>query len=199
MTKADHRRNNMLTKELTRVLNTEKFQAFTLTKIGYEGRMGSTMIIFSPEGIVILGDLVPGHSNGNGVVSTLGYGIGWFSGQLSPHYLAEKFLRQGWHAELAVEELKEWQKNGGNQYYDDETPLSKEKQEELQELIDYLECGDIGPERYYDVMMEIYDNPDIFCDGAPGHGYDPSDLGWLVAIQVRFAELYREKYATEET
>lgn len=69
-----------------------------------DSRMMSTLFLFTPEGIVILGDLRPGD---NGVISDLGYGLDWFSGKLSERYLCEKFLQQGWHHEVAHERLKE--------------------------------------------------------------------------------------------
>lgn len=61
--------------------------AYYLKKPG-DGRMCSTLIIFSAEGITIIGDMVPCR---HGVNSSLGYGIGWFSDTLSPGYLGEKF------------------------------------------------------------------------------------------------------------
>ena len=44
------------------------------------GRMMSTLITFTPEGIVIMGDLCP---DGSGVISCYGYGRKWFVGKLS--------------------------------------------------------------------------------------------------------------------
>ena len=62
-------------------------QAFYLKREG-SGRMMSTLIIFSPEGITLIGDLVPCR---HGCNSALGYGLRWFSDELSPDYLQEKF------------------------------------------------------------------------------------------------------------
>lgn len=87
---------------LEQVLDTEKFKAFYMRPPG-GGRMMSTLFLFTPEGIVIMGDLCPGHSGGNGVVSALGYGLRWFTEELSGDYLCQKFLQKGWHAELARE------------------------------------------------------------------------------------------------
>jgi hypothetical protein len=83
----------------------EKMQAFWMKK-PERGRMMSTLLVFTPEGIVITGDLCP-RAGTRGVVSDLNYGIGWFSGKLSPDYLCEKFLDREWHAELAAQDLKE--------------------------------------------------------------------------------------------
>lgn len=83
----------------------EKIQAYWMKKPG-EGRMMSTLILFTPEGIVITGDLCP-RVGTRGVISDLNYGRGWFSGKLSGDYLCQKFLDKSWHAELATEDLKD--------------------------------------------------------------------------------------------
>jgi hypothetical protein len=65
------------------------------------GRMQSCLIMFSPEGINILGDLCPGNDARNSGVHAYGYGLDWFAGHLSWSYLCEKFLSKEWHKELA--------------------------------------------------------------------------------------------------
>ena len=204
MRKIEHYHREMQDKELIQVLDTEKFAAFMLRKKDYAGRMCSTMITFTPEGIIIHGDLCPNHP---GVISQLGYGLRWFSESMSGGYLCEKFLRHTWVAELAVRDLKAWLEDGGNPYGDKDEPLESDRLEQLQELIDYLEGGDANQYEFYDKLLEIYDPPtyglsgkmdsirrypDIIVDGVPGWGYDPTAAGWLIAIQRRFAELYRE-------
>lgn len=88
---------------LEQVLDEEKFKAFYLREKP-DSRMMSTLFIFSPEGIVLMGDLTPQlHST----ASCLGYGLAWFAGRLSETYLCEKFLEKRWNQELAVEELNE--------------------------------------------------------------------------------------------
>lgn len=57
--------------------------------------------------ICIAGDICLG-GNENGIVSTAGYNLAWFAGQLSECYLCEKFLRQEWKWVVAVEEIQ-WQ------------------------------------------------------------------------------------------
>ena len=79
-------------KELSRhflyqVVDTVDVQAYYLKRPG-GSRCMSTYIMFTPEGIMITGDLCPHY----GVVSNHGYGVGWFSGQLSPSYLCKKFM-----------------------------------------------------------------------------------------------------------
>lgn len=92
---------------LEEVLDSPKFQAFYLKEPGL-GRMQSTLILFTPEGIIITGDLCPGNDPRNsGVTSSLGYGINWFAGKLSPCYLCEKFLSEGFHKEIAGLDCRE--------------------------------------------------------------------------------------------
>lgn len=77
--------------------NTPHTQVFLLRK--YPGRtMMSSVLIFTPYGITLTGDL---RVEGNGVCAP-GYGLDWFT---QPHpdrrYLAAKFLRTGWVPECA--------------------------------------------------------------------------------------------------
>lgn len=98
-----HMRESLKGHFLEMVLDTEKFKAFYMREKP-NSRMMSTLFIFHPEGITIAGDLTPAlHGN----CSTIGYGLDWFASKLSETYLCEKFLTQGWHAELAEEELAE--------------------------------------------------------------------------------------------
>ena len=99
-----HMRESLEGHILEQVLDTQRFKAFKMKRPG-SGRSMSTQILFTPEGIVISGDLCP-RPGTRGVVSDLGYGLDWFSGRLSEGYLCEKFLQTGWHRELAEEELK---------------------------------------------------------------------------------------------
>src|ERR1700744_5534707 len=81
----------------------EKVKAFYLRRPG-DGRMMSCLILFTVEGIVIMGDLTPCH---NGVISCLGYGLGWFADRKSEDYLCEKFLRKEFVPKLALESFRE--------------------------------------------------------------------------------------------
>jgi len=165
---------------LEQVLDTEKFQSFYMKRPG-GGRVMSTLITFTPEGIVIQGDLTPGR---HGNVSCLGYGLGWFRGQLSGSYLAEKFLQQGWYTEVAVVDLREFLKNiaDGNE---EAKPGDVEK---IQELIKRCEDGDIGTEGFREAWEDIYE--DWCWDWSLGWGYNPTEHSWLCVIQQRFAALY---------
>ena len=186
-TNEGHFRRGMRSKALTQILDLENWKVFRLHEVERRTRMGSTMITFTPEGIIIHGDLSPGR---RGVISDLGYGLGWFSSSLGGGYLCEKFLAQGWHEEIALDEIKGWLDNGGGPWGDDE-PASPEVVEKLTELIDRMERnGPMGEQQFYEGLMDVYDDPDLFDDGGPGWGYDPVEAGWLIAIQARFAELY---------
>jgi hypothetical protein len=90
---------------LEQVLDTPKFKAFYLKEPGM-GRMQSCLILFSPEGINILGDLCPGNDTRNSGVHAYGYGLDWFAGRLSWSYLCEKFLSKDWHKEVAIEDCR---------------------------------------------------------------------------------------------
>ncbi len=172
---------------LEQVLDTEKFQAFYMKRPG-GGRCMSTLITFTPEGIVIQGDLTPGH---HGNVSCLGYGLGWFRGRLSGSYLAEKFLEQNWYPEVAVADLQLFLKGiaDGSQ----EAKLGDV--EKIQELISRCCDGDLHVEGFRDAWEEIYE--DWVWDSCFGWGYKPSEHSWLCVIQQRFAALYNAANADD--
>jgi len=134
------------------------------------------LLLFSPEGIVLQGDLTLER---NGSVSTLGYGLAWFTGRLGWSYLAEKFLTKRWVPELAEEHLREWV---------DEYP---EHSAELQEIADNV--SELDQRELRDRLYEI--EPGLVDDYVPGWGYDPNEAALLQAIQSRFAELYAEHRA----
>lgn len=102
-----HMRESLKDHYLEQILDTDRFKAFYMRR-EKGSRVMSTLFIFHPEGISICGDLVPGH---HGDSSALGYGINWFAGVLSEGYLCSKFLLQGWHADLAEDELNEMAAN----------------------------------------------------------------------------------------
>jgi hypothetical protein len=149
-----------------------KVTVYYLKKPG-DGRMMSTMLIFSPEGIVLIGDLTPQM---NGSISSYGYGIDWFASRLSEDYLCEKFLHKQWQVALAKETMQsDW-------WQDDLTPQQKEG---VEEIIHWME--DHGWEWLYNELLDL----GIVCDdGVPGYGYVPHEAGWLCAIQQKFVELY---------
>lgn len=153
-----------------------------------EGRMMSTLVLFSPEGIVLQGDLTPER---NGTVSCYGYGIGWFGSPKSEDYLCEKFLEKRFVQEAAITELKDpdsyWRDLSGI-----ETGEWYRRIERLDEIIDDLESD--GHEAEW-LIGELEDAGCVVDDWPPGWTYEPREAGWLCAIQQRFAELYQEELA----
>ncbi len=131
--------------------------------------------------LCLTGDTCFGPENSGGVVSNPGYGIGWFSGHLSQSYLCEKFLRQCWQWEAAIETMKCHIED------DDEDSWWVQKAEALQR---FIAC----PGWKYDTPteMEYYEAMvDLGHDGCelPGFDYPRAEAGWLCAAQQRFREL----------
>jgi hypothetical protein len=151
--------------------------SFYLRKPG-EGRMMSCLITFTPEGIVLQGDLTPGRT---GNVSVPGYGLDWFAGQLSEDYLCEKFLERKWSSSLTRRAIRE-------------TILEKRRQGDIGKLdarmlwseVHHLEDED--QQAFYDFITNELDGDgeDMRMD------YDKGEAGWLCAIQKRFSDLYNE-------
>ena len=138
-----------------------------------------THILFAARRIIITGDLCIGPTNG--VISNVGYGLGWFSTKKSEDYLCEKFLRQQWQDEAAAETIRWWLEIGEEPY--------QSKREELESIADKLECGEMDSRDLYDAL----DEAGIHCDdGIPGMDYPRADAGWLCAINQLFAEKYTE-------
>lgn len=156
-----------------------------------EGRMMSTLLLFTPEGIVLQGDLTPER---NGTVSCYGYGIGWFGSPKSEDYLCEKFLEQKFVQQAAIAELEDpascWRDPSGI-----ETGEWYRRLERLDEIIDDLEADGHDAEW---LIEELEDAGYVVDDGPPGITYDPREAGWLCAIQQRFAELYQGELARDQ-
>jgi hypothetical protein len=160
---------------------TETVSAWYLKRPG-KTRMMATLITFTPEGIVLQGDLTPGQ---NGNVSVGGYGIGWFSGDKSEDYLCEKFLTKEFVPELAIEYFKDqifrWRREDPNGNF------SKEQAREAWDDIVTLERNqEVYSHTFYELYSETFnDTPEC------GYGYNLGEAGWLCAIQQKFAELYK--------
>lgn len=134
--------------------------------------------------LCITGDIMLGRDD-HGLVSTMKYGIGWFSGHLSEGYLCEKFLSHVWQWEIAVEGIEDRIET------DEEDGGWKHHADALREFIakpGWRHDGLGGPDawEYYDRMREI----GCETDELPGYGYPRVEAGWLCAIQQRFQELY---------
>ena len=175
------------------VVETDRVQVYRCSRPG-EGRIMSFQVAFTPEGIAIQGDFTPEQ---NGCVSSYGKGRGWFAGQLSPRYLAEKFLQKGHHAEQVVCWLLDHADDLEQQLLDEDLPtrLDEEDQARLRERIAKireLAQGDEvleSPERFRDAFEAIV--PDWDWDDGPWD-YQPQALADLAAIQQTFARLWAE-------
>jgi hypothetical protein len=162
----------------------ENVRAYYLTLPG--DRNLSCLVTFSPEGITLTGDITPGPDCG--CVSFGCYDERWFAAELSPSYLAEKFLRKSWSPDVAADELGEM----FGEEMRDEPDVERRAAfaAELEELSGRLRAHELGPDG---LASELQDSV-FLCDydGLPGYDYPPSDLAWLVAIQRKFSELYQE-------
>ncbi len=175
-----HMRESLSRHALMQILDAGKFKSFLMKRPG-EGRMMSTLIIFTPEGIVISGDLCP-RAGTRGIVSDAGYGIGWFRGRLSERYLCEKFLREEWQLEVAVPQLRS---EIEDRIDDEGRGIFEEKLEAIAGMLE-RETIRSGEDLYDELSSAGYEA----SDGIPGMDYNLADAGWLCAIQQRFAQLY---------
>lgn len=171
--------------QLSLIAEGKGFYSFYL-KDPSKGRMCSCLITFSPEGITITGDLTPER---NGTCSVYGKGIGWFSGTLSPRYLAEKFLVEKFTTEEAIRQLKDknhWLRDADYHSFENEKKELPKLIEELDQLIYFLD-GSLKPE--YDIYEFFTDHDICTADGIPGWNYLPREICLLSAIQIKFASL----------
>ena len=151
------------------------------------------------EQITLSGDIHPGPSS-HGCVSNMGYGIDWFGGRKSTHYLCEKFLQTVWVPEYARDILtdKLTQLRGDDLASLDATERREQKRN-IRILEDSIEAfgdddeGDVC--RSADAFSEFYS--DSLKEEYEGEGFTYSirDGSWLVAIQRRFAECYQAQLA----
>ena len=140
------------------------------------GREMSTLFLFTPEGIIITGDLCP-RACRRGCISSLGYSLGWFtSSELGEDYLCEKFLERGCYAE----NVRQWLE------YVSKSDEDMEKRSIAANLLDSAPADDDEASNFlFDALQQLgedYDNQ--------AQGYEPSDAGWLCALQQRFRALY---------
>jgi hypothetical protein len=126
--------------------------------------------------IVIFGDAMLGYL-GRGVISTPGYGLDWFTGQLDPGYLAEKFIARAWCEELAEDFLETELADTEN--LDDNRKMA-------------LEWIKNGGDLCRDAFMREWVEHMVDTDDWPSESYNPAEISMLHVIQMRFAELHRE-------
>ncbi len=172
--------------ELVVVEEGARVQSYYLKHPRQELRIEGCLLLFSPEGVVITGDYVPGDKHS--VSSPFGYSREWFAKDLSPSYLASKFLKEKWQSKFAAEELRQI--------------LEEEEQEGnpsklaiiglyhvADELVNELDDSGLTEEYFYEKLVEGgWDT----SDGIPGYDYDPNEYSLLIAIQRRFAEVWKE-------
>jgi hypothetical protein len=156
-------------------------------------RAQSTYILFTKEGIVVMGDLCPGR---NGVISNLGYGVEWFSGRLSEDYLCSKFLDQS----LNKEGFRTWLEGRlGDEQRERADVIDKREDDENRQVakhernIEGLKQAlrDVNDDSILEAVREsiLLELGEYQGDGQ-GYDYEPREAGHLCAIQQRFAALY---------
>lgn len=163
-------------------------------------RLMGCEVMFTSEGIVILGDLTPTR---RGVISDLGYGLGWFGSTKSEDYLCSKFLTAGWHQELVGPKLDERVADAERELAADiaaalAATVADEDPEEpddhyvknrdaWKKIRAFWNSDETSQKELHEFASDLISD---FWDEEIGHGYKPSDAGWLCAIQQRFAALH---------
>jgi len=183
-----HMRDGLANHVLREVLDAEGFRAFYLKK-PEGGRMMSTMLMFTPEGIVITGDIRP---DGGAWVAP-GHDLGWFLGlQGSKHgeYLCSKFMHKEWQNEVAKRDIEGLLADAKAEMAEDpEDDFAKSRVEGWMEMLATWDDLERNPEVPTERAMEIEQDA---WDYGIGMDYNLADAGWLCAIQERFATLYEE-------
>ena len=151
-------------------------------------RAGSVLVIESPEGLAIVGDMAPGH---NGIVSAFGLGLEWFGRAQSGDYLCSKFLAQEFNPRRAAASLREWQ----TRLESDEVSRKRlPKHFFLCEIEEYAQKVEEGYESQADVVDWLEEH------GEEGSlwsecmwDYNDNDAARLIAIQSAFARLWQAR------
>lgn len=175
-------------------------EGFMLERPGY-GRMESTMILFTPEGIVLGGDLCP--NDNHGVMSNFGYGLNWFQCPKGASYLCSKFLTKEFVPEAAKqwvldriielrEAMEEDQDEEGSQGRNAARSSSVELYEQALQDVEAFASWD----RFSDLLDEAGDS-DAATDG-PGFDYNPRDAACLCGIHDAFVREYVALIKNEE-
>lgn len=164
----------------------ELFEDHTITLIAngrvksfymHEGqRAGSVLLTFTPEGIAIQGDWVPGKY---GMVSRESKGLYWFGSEKNERYLCSKFLSEEFVRKRAIEFLRN--------HDEDELPR-KASMEDFERIADQLEAGAIGKDAYGKKLMKL----GYPAESIVGYDYPPSKASKLCAIQQAFSEKFQD-------
>jgi hypothetical protein len=126
-------------------------------------RVMSCLIVSTPEGIFIQGDIAPGSS------CSANQSLEWFSRPMDEDYLCSKFLTKSFYRETALSALRE---------HLEENPDHEDLKELTQNDGDDFRDPDFQ-ERIYALGFE-----------DAGYDYDSGSAGWLCAIHERFVALY---------
>ena len=141
-------------------------------------RAFSVLVTFTPEGIVLQGDITPTRY---GTCSCTGYGLDWFAKPMEEDYLAEKFLQERYVHELAREafllDIRGHNEDADGPDKIDERLYMQRWDSELYEE-DEEEAGEL-----YKKAFGRYPEGWLW--------YDPHESAVLCAIQLKFSELYR--------
>ena len=147
---------------------------------------------FTGFGVFIQGDLSPVHPGGFG--SRQYKTLGWFIGDLSPGYLAQKFLDEGYRPKLAADELE------GLMEEHEDWGIPEDSLPDLKGIVEELRDGGgdlVSDSRLYDRMTDA--GLGHLCDdGVPGWVHDPDEVKWLVAIQKCFCREYAKLQGRKE-
>lgn len=178
-------RENWKSHELVVLEEGTHIQAYYLKHSKEELRIQGCLLLFTPEGVVITGDLIPGTNKGiHAVGSGYGFDAHWFANHHNGENIARQFLKKEWDDTLAADELEAELEEHGKDYFD------QAQLEMLNEVVKALW------EPYPDFMTESQ-FIEALCEagydtgsGVPGYGYDPHEYALLVAIQRRFSELW---------
>ncbi len=179
----DYMRQGLEKHRLTCVLDTHHYRAYYLHKPDatiVRGRPSlremSTFFYFTPEGILIGGDVHPpvGYRV---ALNAFGYDLNWFTGHLNEDYLCEKFLERGLYAENVEEWLTDVRVNSHELW---KRGIAAELLEE-----GVPSESDELPAFYYGALQRLEEDPD-----GQASGYHPGAAGWLCALQQRFAALF---------
>jgi hypothetical protein len=185
-------RHNYSNHVLARELDTPRYKGFKLYD-PTQGRMGSIIILFTPEGIVLAGD---GEITPHGTVSSFGYGLEWFAGKLAGGYLAQKFLQKRWVSDACAASIRDHADDLEKEDIpDDDADRVAQKVATLRELATEIESNGLSEHDVYEALNDLDDA--CVDDGIPGHTYDHWEVAQLAVVQEKFAALYPKLPATK--
>ena len=141
---------------------------------GYRGSGGCT-IVEMDQYVGICGDLCP--LGNRGVWSTRGYTLDWFAGATEANYLASKFRRAAWYADVAEHQLRDLLADANDCTTESEVVA-------LKSLIG-ARAWDDGEDRFVEACVEA--GLDV-SEGAPGVGFCTWDVVLLAGLREKIAE-----------